>query len=46
MFKTGQFRKATIQMASSPKRQESLLANTQKKQIYPLMRPANGTQTM
>lgn len=33
-------------MASSGKRQESLLANTQKKQIYPLMRSANSTQTM
>lgn len=46
LCKTGQFRKDTIQMASSRKRQESLLANTQKKQIYPLMRPANSTQTM
>lgn len=46
MFKTDQFRKETIQMTSSRKRQESLLANTQKKQIYPLMRPANSTQTM
>lgn len=33
-------------MTSSPKRQESLEANTQKKQIYPLMRPANSKQTM
>lgn len=46
LCKTGQFRQETIQMASSRKREESLLANTQKKQIYPLMRPANSTQTM